>query len=87
MLSTVLIEVEGILNSKPLGYESSDLADPDLITPNLLLMGRRDSFLPQAVYGSRDLLGRRRWKHSQVFADHFWGQFTHRNLPSLQLRQ
>ncbi|KAJ8347082.1 hypothetical protein SKAU_G00284830 [Synaphobranchus kaupii] len=87
VLSTVLIEVEGILNSKPLGYASSDLADPDPITPNLLLMGRQDSSLPQAVYSSSDLLGRRRWKHSQVLADHFWGQFTRRYLPSLQLRQ
>ncbi|KAL2086010.1 hypothetical protein ACEWY4_019330 [Coilia grayii] len=48
---------EGILNSKPLGYASSDLANPDPITPNLLLMDRRDALLPQAVYGSSDLLG------------------------------
>lgn len=43
------------LNSKPLGYTSSDLTDPDLITPNLLLMGRQDASLPQAAYGSSDL--------------------------------
>ncbi|KAK7922058.1 hypothetical protein WMY93_008960 [Mugilogobius chulae] len=39
VLLTTLIEVEGILNSKPLGYASSDVADSDPITPNLLLMG------------------------------------------------
>lgn len=50
-------------------------------------MGRRDSSLPQAVYGSSDLLGHRRWKHSQVLADHFWYQFTRKYLPNLQLRQ
>ncbi|XP_076857121.1 uncharacterized protein LOC143511024 [Brachyhypopomus gauderio] len=87
VLMTVLIEIEGILNSKPLGYASSDLADLDPITPNLLLMGRRDASLPQAVYGSSDLLGRRRWRHSQVLADHFWGQFIRKYLPSLQPRQ
>lgn len=87
VLMTVLIEIEGILNSKPLGYASSDLADPDPITPNLLLMGRRDASLPQAVYGSSDLLGRRRWRHSQVLADHFWVQFTRKYLPGLQSRQ
>ncbi|KAL1282342.1 hypothetical protein QQF64_001145 [Cirrhinus molitorella] len=40
ILSTVLVEVEGILNSKPLGYATSDVADIDPVTPNLLLMGR-----------------------------------------------
>ncbi|KAL1266305.1 hypothetical protein QQF64_001980 [Cirrhinus molitorella] len=39
VLRTVLIEVEGIMNSKPLGYVSSDISDPDPITPNLLLYG------------------------------------------------
>ncbi|KAK7929198.1 hypothetical protein WMY93_005593 [Mugilogobius chulae] len=80
-------QVEGILNSKPLGYASSDIADPDPITPNLLLMGRRDASLPQAVYRSSDLIGRRRWKHSQVLADHFWAQFTRNYLPNLHQRR
>ncbi len=39
VLSTVLIELEGILNSKPLGYVSSDIADPDPITPICCLWG------------------------------------------------
>ena len=87
VLMTVLIEVEGILNSKPLGYATSDIADPDPITPNLFLMGRRDASLPQAVYHNSDLLGRRRWKHSQVLADNFWLQFTRNHLPNLQHRR
>lgn len=87
LLLTVLIKVEGMLNSKPLGYVSSDLADIDPITPNMLLMGRRDTSLPQAVYGTREQLGRRKWLHSQVIADHFWTQFTQRYLPGLQHRQ
>lgn len=40
LLFTVLTEVERILNAKPLGYISSDVADPDPVTPSLLLMGR-----------------------------------------------
>ena len=82
MLRTVLIEVEGILNSKPLGYVSSDVADPDPVTPNLLLMGRLDPSLPQTVYEESELLSRRRWKHSQILADQFWMHF----IPTLQTR-
>lgn len=86
VLQTVLIEVEGILNAKPLGYVSADTADPDPITPNVLLMGRHDSSLPQALYDSSSILGTRRWRHSQVLADHFWSMFIRRYLPTLQGR-
>ncbi|XP_061128044.1 uncharacterized protein LOC133149871 isoform X1 [Syngnathus typhle] len=85
VLMTTLVEVEGILNAKPLGYLSSDASDPDPVTPNLLLMGRHDSSLPQAVYDPSDL-GRRRWRHSQFIADRFWASFISHYLPGLQER-
>lgn len=50
---SVLIEVEGILNSKPLGYVSSDVVDPDPVTPNLLLMGWLDPSLPKQFMRSQ----------------------------------
>lgn len=40
---TVLEEIERILNSKDFGYATSDIADSDSITPNLLVMGRWDA--------------------------------------------
>lgn len=86
VLRTVLIEVEGILNSKPLGYVSSDVADPDPVTPNLLLMGRLDPSLPEVVYEESELLSRKRWKHSQILADQFWTHFIKHYLPALQTR-
>lgn len=87
VLHTILIEVEGILNSKPLAYISSDLTDLDPVTPNMLLMGRPDSSLPQAVYCASELLGKRRLRHSQILADQFWSAFTRSYLPTLQVRQ
>lgn len=87
VLQTVLVEIEGILNAKPLGYTSSDIADPDPITPNSLLMGRPDASLPSVVYPESELISRRRWRHSQVLADHFWKHFLRFYLPGLQTRQ
>ncbi|XP_062390500.1 uncharacterized protein LOC134078526 [Sardina pilchardus] len=86
VLRTVLTEIEGILNSKPLGYVSADVADVDPVTPNCLLMGRPDSSLPQVVYPASEMLTSKRWRHSQVLADHFWSHFIRRYLPSLQPR-
>lgn len=87
VLRTVLVEVEAILNSKPLGYVPSDVSDPDPVTPNCLLMGRPDGSLPQVVYPRDELLSQRRWKHTQVMTDHFWARFIRLYLPGLQLRQ
>ncbi|XP_039508948.1 uncharacterized protein LOC120484130 [Pimephales promelas] len=87
VLRTVLTEVEGVLNSKPLGYASSNISDLDPITPNLLLMGRRDSSLPQVIYANTKLLGRRSWRHSQALVDQFWTSFIRHYLPGQQLRQ
>ncbi len=86
VLQTLLVEVEGILNAKPLGYVSSNVADMDPVTPNLLLMGRLDVSLPQVSFDSTNLLGRHRWRRSQVLAVHFWTAFIRDYLPSLQDR-
>ena len=87
VLRTVLLEVEAILNSKPLGYVSADIADIDPVTPNSLLMGRPDGSLPQVVYPETEILSRRRWRHSQILADQFWSRFIREYLPGLQTRQ
>ncbi len=87
VLQTVLVEIEGILNSKPLGYTSSDVSDPDSITPNCLLMGRSDASLPLTVYPESELVSRRRWRHSQILADQFWIHYLKFYLPGLQSRQ
>ncbi|XP_046577175.1 uncharacterized protein LOC124285075 [Haliotis rubra] len=84
VLQTVFAEVEGILNSKPLGYVSSDVRDIDPITPNVLLMGRLDQSLPQGVYPASEIIGRRRWRHRQILSDHFWKRYLRRYLPEMQ---
>ncbi|KAM9364275.1 uncharacterized protein KZ484_010543 [Pholidichthys leucotaenia] len=86
VLQTVLIEIEGILNSKPLGYVSSDLADPDPVTPNMLLMGRLDPSLSQVLYHDSELIGRRHWRTCQVLSDRFWTQFLRHYLLTLQTK-
>ncbi len=84
---TVLLEVEAILNSIPLGYVSSDVADADPVTPSSLLMGRPDGSLPQVIYPESEMLSRRKLRHSQILADRFWPRFIRDYLPSLQTRQ
>lgn len=83
----MLLEVEAILNSKPLGYVLADIADLDPVTPNSLLMARPDGSLPQVVYPETEILNRRCWRHSQILTDQFWSRFIREYLPGLQSRQ
>ncbi len=86
VLRTVLTEIEGILNSKPLGYISSDISDINPVTPSHLLMGRLDGSLPQVVYPQSEMISRKRWRHSQILTDLFWSAFIKYYLPNLQTR-
>lgn len=87
VLGTLLVELVAILNAKPLGYVSSDVADPDLVTPNNLLMGWPDASLPQVVYPESDILSQKICRHNQLLADQFWTSFIKNDLPTLQPRQ
>ncbi len=86
-LKNALMVTLGILNSKPLGYTSSDASDPDPITPNCLLMGRPDASLPLTVYPESELVRRWRWHHSQILEDQFWRHYLKFYLPGLQSHQ
>ena len=46
VLQTIVVEVEALLNDRPLTYVSYDLNDPEPLTPSHLLSGRRITSLP-----------------------------------------
>jgi hypothetical protein len=45
-LQTVLTEVEGMINSRPITYVGSDSGEPNALTPAHFLLGKRISSLP-----------------------------------------
>ena len=45
-LNTILVELESIINDRPLTYASGDLADMEEITPSKLMTGRRNQLFP-----------------------------------------
>ena len=48
-LETVVVEIEGMLNDRPLIYVSSDISDPEPLTPAHLIYGRRIVSVPHPV--------------------------------------
>ena len=90
-LHTVLVEVEGTLNSRPLTFVSSgDVEEP--LTPVHLIYGRgilslldftrnREASFSQAV--SSDDMPRRR-QHLQLLLDHFWKRWSREYVTELR---
>ena len=86
VLITVLTEVEFMLNSRPLSHVSNDANDPEALTPNHLLLGRACPSLPPGMFSGEQLSLRRRWRHAQLLAEHFWKRWHKEYLPTLMKR-
>ena len=87
VLTTVLTEVEAILNSRPLCAASDDPKDCEPLTPNHLLLQRPMQALPPGTFVKEDIYCRKKWKQVQILANHFWTRWLHEYLPALQERQ
>ena len=87
-LLTLLIQIEGVLNSRPLTYVCEDGGEP--LTPSHLVVGRRllsppTEFLvkdPQYKNSQEDLLKRER--HLRTVLQHFWKRWQKDYLTQLR---
>ena len=52
ILQTLIVEIEAVLNDRPLTYVSSDLNNPEPLTPSHLLCGRSITSLPHKIMGN-----------------------------------
>jgi hypothetical protein len=86
VLTTVLTEVERILNSRALTANSDDPNDLDPLTPAHFLMQRKVISLPPGLFTDADGILRRKWRQAQFLADLFWSRWIKEYLPSLQAR-
>ena len=86
MLQTLMSEVQGILNSRPLTPVSRDPKDLEPLTPNHLILLRANPNLPPGVFNKEDVYSRRRWRQVQYMSDIFWKRWLKEYLPTLQER-
>ena len=87
VLSTVMAEVEAILNSRPITPVTLDPTGKEHLTPNHLLLLRGNPNLPPGLFEKRDCYVKRRWSQVQYLANQFWVRWVREFLPSLNVRQ
>ena len=84
-LSTLMCEVEAILNSRPL-TKVSDPNDLQALSPNHFLLLRAGPESPPGIFAENDQFTQKRWRQVQYLSDMFWKRWTKEYLPSLQKR-
>ena len=88
-LLTLMTEVEGILNSRPLTVET--INDPGSFQPlspaKILTMKSKVVMPPPWKFLRPDLYCRRSWRRVQHIANDFWSRWKKEYLQSLQERQ
>ena len=85
-LRTFHIEVEKIWNGRSITPVSDDPKDLEALTPNhILLLRRNPSWCPD-LFDESDRF-KARWKHVHLLANEFWQRWTREYLPTLQERQ
>ena len=83
-LTTLMCEVESIVNNKPITKVSDDPKDMEALTPNHLLLLRKGPELPPGIFTRNDCYSRRKWRQVKYLADLFWKRWTRKYLPRLQ---
>jgi hypothetical protein len=84
---TFLCEVEAILNDRPITKLSDQHDDLEALTPNHLLLMKRQPSLPPGLFPKEDIYAKRRWRLVQYMSDLFWKRWVREYVPLLQERQ
>ena len=91
-LQTIVVEIEAILNDRPLTYLSSEVQDDTPLTPSHLLYGRRITSLPYSDnageledpnFGGGSNLRKRNNLQAEILR-RFWSRWQHEYLTSLR---
>ena len=85
-LRTFLVEVEKIMNDRPITPVSSDPLDLEALTSSHILLMRQN--LTTSINDfDKEQTYKARWEQVQSQASTFWERWIHKYLPTLQTRQ
>ncbi|XP_041971483.1 uncharacterized protein LOC121727618 isoform X1 [Aricia agestis] len=84
---TLLVGIEGILNSRPITPLSSDPTDLIPLTPSHFLIGRTMTNIPEQIDDQRPLHLQTRYERISTLKGHFWKRFYKEYFAELQCRQ
>ena len=84
--NTLTIQIEAIVNSRPIIPLSSDPSDLIALTPSHFLVGDVLTNIPQPRLTVPKTNLREKWQHAQQLMEHFWRRWSTQYLSELQTR-
>ena len=86
-LMTAIIGAEGLINSRPLTYQSANHEDDVPLTPNHFLHGQVGGQFAPTTVDETQFSPRKRWRRIQELVRHFWQRWLREWLPGLSIRR
>ncbi|XP_052748143.1 uncharacterized protein LOC128200069 isoform X2 [Galleria mellonella] len=83
-MATLLIQIEAILNSRPITPISDNPSDIYPLTPAHFLIGRSIIFLPHPEIVDRRFSSLQRFQRIELLKQHFWNRFSNEYVVWLQ---
>ena len=82
-LSTVLVEIEGTLNARPL-MEEYEECEGEVLTPSHLIYGRAINFIPERQRAKQESTCGQRYRYITVILQHYWKRWQTEYLTGLR---
>lgn len=83
---TLLVEIEAVVNSRPMTPMSDSPSDLTPLTPSHFLIGRSMESLPERDYSQIAVARLKQYQHIQKMKQHFWTRWSLEYLSELQQR-
>ncbi|XP_073827186.1 uncharacterized protein [Musca autumnalis] len=85
-LVTALVEIEAILNSRPISPMSSDPSDLEALTPGHFITGSALRSLPEREVNTTNINNLEHWAQITAIKQRFWKKWHHEYINELQVR-
>ncbi|KMQ84082.1 hypothetical protein RF55_18460 [Lasius niger] len=83
-MTTVTVQIEAVLNSRPLCPLSEDATDYSALTPGHFLMGQAPTTIPEPNLSAIPISRLTRWQHLRQTVEHFWKRWSAECLQRYQ---
>ena len=85
-LNTAMVEIESILNSRPISPLSTDPSDYEALTPGHFLIGSSMKALPERTMHCKEIENLEKWSRITAIKQRFWHRWSADYINSLQTR-